>query len=243
MFRGGQGVLANLGNIYDGMRAVDPVIKPMSMSMIIGKTSFRSYLFTVLIGLIFLAGCNQEQVLPLGEDSSPSLQALDVPPPVNSSLSCPPNTPLWTDFQILPAGSYPGFDFVLQILPGSVSGILDSCDCKEKHFCITVNFPATQVTRAAVAETTDPEGGFTLLEPDEYGGYVGFTDPFPDPEAPPAPTNTQTVCVTVSSQNNVLLFDFDQPLPPGTDLNQLLRTITGICIIDDIVSPIGWLNH
>lgn len=183
--------------------------------------------------LVFCSSCAKEDLLDDSQQSRPELQAAEGSGEEDSD-PCDGLISYELGYTILPAAGFPGYDlavFASSALPETLG---EDCECVERKFCITFDFPIVAVDDAAFTKQVQSQSPIVLVQKDGLGGYVNHNDP-----RGRAPGSTEHVICGTQEEDLIFLFDLDYAFPPGFDIMDAITDVEGICIVDNVADPNG----
>lgn len=154
---------------------------------------------------------------------------------------CEGEVAYFPNLTVVPVNNYPGFDFALHISGGGP--VLPSgCDCASSVICLDLLLDFPDVLSVGVTDLNGSGKGVDLVYETPWGYTKDYRAPKGLNSMPknmhPAFPEPFSLCIE-ELNGDLLLFDFVGTLPSGTELEAIVNTAGGICIVDNIDNPHG----
>lgn len=207
-------------------------------------SGFSPVLLVLLFSFLF--SCAKEEFSPGVADSSPSLQSLAYDPnvimnPDSIDPGCSGTHTFDVPYSIVPTTSFQGYQWAIKVRSGDVgdagtpADLTEGCQCLVDYYCITVEFPQTFVGGAAVYSV---RGGQATLNPVDMDGNGGYFTPFYNQGNTGGNPQVHRICMAPADLL-ISLFQLPFGFPSGYNASNAVITVSGICTVDNLPSPVG----
>lgn len=197
-------------------------------------------LFCCLLGFF---GCEREVFEPTPQPHPTGIQALATDPGQQSNLDsidpgCSGTRTFTVPYSIVSTDAFPGYQLAIQLNPGGsilqIPDISEGCRCYIDYYCITISFPQEFVGGAALRSIQDSEVNMHPVDMDGNGGYY---TPFYNKGNTGGNPQVHRLCLTPAELNQAL-FKLPYGFPTGYDASNAVITVSGICTVDNLPTPV-----